>query len=134
MIGFGDIASWVAQPVAQAVDAAFGTRLKTCSGCQERKERWNNFSEELVNHFWSNNKQGDSMAEENEKIEYLLQIAVMATDLKDASNQVTGGKIVAGAPAPKAKEGPQTTRSFVPGAPTLAPAQNPLPQKQPTKP
>lgn len=130
MIGFGDIASWVAQPVAHAVDAAFGTNLKGCTGCSDRKERWNNFSEDLFDHFWpKNNKQGDNMTEENGKVEYLLQVSVMATDLKDATNQITGGKITAGAPVP-AKQ-PNVVRTTVHGPP-LAPAQNL--QKTPAKP
>jgi len=38
MRGLGDAVSLVAQPVATAIDAIAGTSLKTCGGCQRRRE------------------------------------------------------------------------------------------------
>ena len=39
----GDAIAAVAQPVARLVDAVAGTRLRTCGGCAERKDRANGF-------------------------------------------------------------------------------------------
>ena len=36
--GMGDIVAAVAQPVARAIDGAFGTDLANCSGCKDRRE------------------------------------------------------------------------------------------------
>ena len=39
-LGAGTAFSLVAQPVARGVDVVFGTSLRKCHGCAERKERW----------------------------------------------------------------------------------------------
>ena len=35
--GVGDVVAAVAQPVARAIDGAFGTDLANCSGCKDRR-------------------------------------------------------------------------------------------------
>lgn len=36
--GLGDLVAKIAQPIAAAIDAVAGTSLKTCGGCQKRRE------------------------------------------------------------------------------------------------
>jgi hypothetical protein len=36
--GLGDVVAVVAQPVAKALDAALGTDIQHCGGCQGRRE------------------------------------------------------------------------------------------------
>ena len=39
--GLGDAVAAVAQPIARAFDAAFGTHLEGCAGCAERRDALN---------------------------------------------------------------------------------------------
>lgn len=41
MQGLGDLVALVAQPIAKVIDAAAGTSIQTCSGCQNRQNRLN---------------------------------------------------------------------------------------------
>jgi hypothetical protein len=41
MRGLGDLVAKVAQPIAGAIDAVFGTSIKGCGGCAERQETLN---------------------------------------------------------------------------------------------
>lgn len=95
-------ALWIAKPVVRKIDGTFGTDLENCVGCNKREQQWNAFGENIIN--WLTNK-GDKMADENEEIEYLLQVSVKAVDLKDASSKITGGKIISGGPMPKVQSG-----------------------------
>lgn len=40
--GAGDLVAIVAQPIARAADAIFGTELANCSGCKRRQDALNN--------------------------------------------------------------------------------------------
>jgi hypothetical protein len=39
--GAGDLVAAVAQPVARAIDRAFGTHVADCGGCKQRQEALN---------------------------------------------------------------------------------------------
>lgn len=39
--GAGDRVARVAQPIARAIDTAFGTKIKTCGGCAKRQAALN---------------------------------------------------------------------------------------------
>ena len=39
--GLGDVVALITQPIARAIDAVAGTKLKTCAGCQSRQARLN---------------------------------------------------------------------------------------------
>jgi hypothetical protein len=47
-VGLGDAVAAVAQPIAKAVDAVFGTELQRCGGCEQRKEKLNRFMPDIT--------------------------------------------------------------------------------------
>lgn len=42
--GIGTAVATVAQPIARTIDRVFGTRLKDCHGCHERKDYLNSLT------------------------------------------------------------------------------------------
>lgn len=113
-------AFWFAKPIARGLDGVLGTNIENCGSCFQRQQGLNNFGETIKN--WLTNK-GDKMDNNNEEIEYLLQISVKAVDLRAATNKITEGKVISGGPMPKMGQLQQP-----PTRPALAPVQN-LPTK-----
>lgn len=40
-VGLGDVAHWAFRPVVYVIDWIWGTDLKDCDRCKERRARWN---------------------------------------------------------------------------------------------
>lgn len=39
--GLGDVAHWIAKPIAALSDRVIGTDLANCSSCEKRRREWN---------------------------------------------------------------------------------------------
>jgi hypothetical protein len=85
----GDIVHRIAQPIAKGIDYVFQTDIQHCSGCAQRREWLNAWSDRIYDFLW--NKEGD-----NNMNDYVVtkQYAVMADDPEDAIANSKGAPMI----------------------------------------
>jgi len=90
MVKLGDVVHAIAQPIAVAIDTVAGTDLQNCSGCVRRQQWLNNLSDSIYDYLW---KGTDDMADE-EKGEYIIQLVITASDVREAIANMEKAKVV----------------------------------------